>query len=482
MTFYQKFFVSFLAGLLLFGCAHLPEAPPEARPAKQILFIALDGVPYSVMKELKEEGHFAAFQIPSKVISTFPSTTTAAFGGMFRPLGAKKPLGYDRKFFSNEEKEIQGFILGGHDKRLSDHWRFFDYHRKTPFQKTLIYLVPGFSGRRDLEKTRKLIWSRPDRQNYLVYIGGTDGSGHVLGRRRLKRWLIFMDRTLEKLRRDYERRFGRRLEIVLFADHGFHFRKPRGVPKASLAYRLRKAGLNFSNNLKKDHRVVSIEWGNISGANFHLHKKHVPKVAEILVGLEGIDLVTYREGPKIILLSSKKSREKAEIHFEERSGKFKYLPLEGDPLNYRPIAESLRRKGKVDRQGFASAQDWLEETRDHYYPDALYRIRDAFFSLVENPASILVSTKEDYEYGDFRTRVGSWFRGRLKGTHGGLFQESSAAFVMTTDRQIKLPPAMRYDQVMKYFNSSVSPTAPSPRRPRGGSSSLGGRSPLPSGG
>lgn len=463
MIFSKRPLIVVIAALLLgSSCAHIPSAPESERPPRQTLLIALDGVPYSVIKELKDEGHFAAFQTPSKVISTFPSTTTAAFGGMFRPLGARKPLGYDRKFFSNEKKEIQGFILGGHDKRLSDHWRFFDYHRQTPFEKTLIYLTPGFSGRLDLEKTKRLVWEKPDRRNYLVYIGGTDGMGHVLGRRRLKRWLIFMDRTLEKLRRDYEKRFDRRLEIVLFADHGFHFRKPRGVPKASLAYRLRKVGLNFSNNLKKENRVVSIEWGNISGANFHLREKHVPKVAEILAGLEGVDVVTYREGNKIILLSSKNSRDKAEIYFEESGGRFKYLPAEGDPLEYRSVIESLRRKGKADRRGFVAAQDWLEETKDHHYPDALYRIRDALFSLVENPASILVSTKEDYEYGDFRTRVGSWLRGRLKGTHGGLFQEASAAFVMTTDPFVKLPPALRYDQVMKHFFVLPAQSPPKP--------------------
>ena len=111
----------------------------------------------------------------------------------------------------------------------------------------------------------------------------------------------------------------------------------------------------------------------------------------------------------------------------------------------------LRREGKLNSKGYAGSGDWFRNTVDHPYPDALFRLHDAFFSLVRNPAPILFSTEPNYEYGDVLTRVGAWFHGGLKGTHGGLFQEASDAFAMTTDPRVNLPPTMRYNQVMGHF-------------------------------
>jgi hypothetical protein len=125
--------------------------------------------------------------------------------------------------------------------------------------------------------------------------------------------------------------------------------------------------------------------------------------------------------------------------------------VDGDPLDYEGVVAALRKKGKMDSRGYAASENWFEATKDHRYPDALYRMHDGFFTLVENPAPILFSTEENYEYGDVLTRIGAWFHGGLKGTHGGLFQEASAAFVMTTDPKIRMPSVLRYDQVMTYI-------------------------------
>lgn len=436
--------------LFVAACAHLPPAAEGLRPARQTLIIALDGVPYVEMKKLKDEGYFAGFQPPSKVISTFPSTTTSALGAMFRPVGADQPAGYDREYYSREKKKVVSVLSTLFHDSPTEFKNFFDYYRKSPFQKFWIYAAPGLSGRRDLERIRTLVRERPARRYYLTYIGGTDGAGHVLGEKRIRRWLIFMDGFLQKMRKDYARRYGGELEIVLFSDHGFYYiRKPNAVSKNTLTQKLRRLGLTFSNNLKHPGHVVSIQWGNISGANFYAEPAYVPEIAGIMARLDGVDLVSYPLDRQIRIISYRDGHgESAEISCDTGRSRCRYHPISGDPLHYAGVLDKLRRAGRLDRNGFASSKDWFEETKDIEYPDALYRLHDAFFTLVQNPASILMSTKRDYEYGNVITRVGAWLHGGLKGTHGGLFQESSDAVLMTTDAERRFPAALRYDQVM----------------------------------
>ncbi len=440
-------------GLIVFvSCAHLPKNAKKTAEKRgpQTLVIALDGVPYDLIKKMHDDGYFQGFQEPSKVISTFPSTTTAAFGAMFHEVGGERPPGYDREYFSFKKRKIEGFLSELHPKSPRNFRNMFDYYRRSPFQKFWIYAAPGFSGHRDLIKIRHLLWDRPDRKLLLAYIGGTDGAGHILGGARVRHWLIYMDQFLQKMRKQYQEEFGEDLQMTLFSDHGFHYiRKPDAVPKRDLVQRLRKVGLSLSNNLwRKDH-VVAIEWGNISGASVYVDESKVQQVAEILATTRGIDLVAYRSGENIEVLNYRNpSGDRAQVSCEAEGKRCRYEALAGDPLQYESVLRDFHARGRVDAQGYVSEDDWFQATKNHHYPDAPFRLYEAFFDLVTNPAPILFSTYPDYEYGDVRTRVGAWFHGGLKGTHGGLFQEASAAFVMTTDAKEKFPESLRYNEIL----------------------------------
>lgn len=459
----KRIFFSLILLGVLSGCAHAPLG--GNRPPRQTLVIALDGIPYPLIRELKEEGRFAGFQPPAKVISPFPSTTTCGFGAMFRSIGADVPQGYDREYYSRERKSTVSFFESLSPKSPTDFRNFFDYYRRTPTQKFWIYAAPGASGRRDLEKIRRLVWRQPDQEVYLTYIGGTDGIGHVLGRKRAKRWLTFLDGVLTKMRRDYREAFGRDLDVVLFSDHGFHYvRKPNAVSKIDIVQRLRRMGLTLSNNLKRPSRVVAIEWGNISGANFYADPAYVPRIAEVLAQTRGVDIVAYPWNDTIRVLAYRPPvGEYAEISCRPGRARCRYEALSGDPLHYQSVVDRLRDRGLMDRSGFAASQDWFEETKDGEFPDALYRLHHAFDGLVQNPASILLSTHTDYEYGDVLTRIGAWMHGGLKGTHGGLFQEASAAFVMATDLRTGSS-ALRYDQVLPRILKPSGPLSRPPSR------------------
>ena len=61
------------------------------------IIIALDGVPYELVEELYDLGHFRLFHRPVRLISTFPSMTDLAFWKVF---GGKKPLSYQAKHYN----------------------------------------------------------------------------------------------------------------------------------------------------------------------------------------------------------------------------------------------------------------------------------------------------------------------------------------------------------------------------------------------
>ncbi|EKD42638.1 MAG: hypothetical protein ACD_73C00075G0001, partial [uncultured bacterium] len=100
--------------------------------------------------------------------------------------------------------------------------------------------------------------------------------------------------------------------------------------------------------------------------------------------------------------------------------------------------------------------EWLKMTFDSYYPDAGYRLYDAFHGLVKNKGSLLFSLKERYQFGSLAALAGTKLKpGGHKGTHGGLFRDTSWGILMTDDKDISLPSAVRYDELFPLFLKPV---------------------------
>jgi hypothetical protein len=137
----------------------------------------------------------------------------------------------------------------------------------------------------------------------------------------------------------------------------------------------------------------------------------------------------------------------AKLEYQGRH-RYRYVPVTGDPLGY---VKTLEDNGYHAGQ-WLSADEWLKITYDHNYPDAGYRLHDAFFRLVKNQASILFSLQPHYQYGSVPARVGTWAKLGQRGTHGGLFRQTSWAFAMTNLSPPKNSPTyLRYDQFFDYF-------------------------------
>jgi hypothetical protein len=147
--------------------------------------------------------------------------------------------------------------------------------------------------------------------------------------------------------------------------------------------------------------------------------------------LTGVDLLAARlvDRPnEFLVLNSKGAR--ATIYWNPENNSFRYAAEQGDPLNYGPVVEALGRKGGLDANGYATADDWMKQTMTNHYPLALQRIARGLTRVTLNPATILVSLDNRYVNDGWLVDEGS----RLVScgsTHGALDDINSIGIVLS---------------------------------------------------
>ena len=167
----------------------------------------------------------------------------------------------------------------------------------------------------------------------------------------------------------------------------------------------------------------------------------VADVANSLVELEGVDFSIHKDGAEAIAISGANGVARVERKQINGATSYRYLTSDSDPLQLQPILETLNQSGKLDEEGFASDQDWLENTANHIYPDPLANLYTSLHTQrVRHTADVLVSLRDGYYYGwsPFARLT------RLAATHGNALRPSSNAFLMSTHRT--LPPFVRADE------------------------------------
>lgn len=444
----MKNIVSFCVCLLIAGCGfHHPEIrvlPSANHEHPRVLFIAFDGIAYDMMAELHAEGYFADFQEPIPLIVTFPSDTTVGFTGIFRPLKAGLVPGYETRFFSFKDNKVIGGTPWDIYKILISYKTYFDSFRHTMFEKAIMYALPGVAGKQDLLHIQTLV-HKTNKNILFAYLGGTDGAQHILGKNRTRRFMIFVDRFLKKMKSDYAKKNRGPLRIVLFSDHGFHYSKLKMVSTGQIGLALKAGGLQLAHHLNDPKDVVLVKYGLLSSGVAMTHSTQKEKAARLIHGIQGMDLTFWDEGNRIYILSP----EAGEAYFEYQGiNRHRYVPVTGDPLG---LVDLLKKKGHRPGE-WLDAASWFSLTWNHLYPDAGYRLYDAFHGLVENSASVLFSLKPPYQFGGMAALAGTKLKlGGHKGTHGGLFRDVTQGVVMTDDFSVNLPLALRYDQFFHKF-------------------------------
>lgn len=408
--------------------------------AERRLVLAVDGVAWQSIQELRAEGLFQLFSEPSRVISTFPSTTGPA---MVQLLAANPTHGYESLYFDPERRALGGGISKYIGRRKEDpvkrgYNHLLDYEEPLPFE-FLVYVVPDLIWEGDFG----LFFEKFDKGNtrlFVAFLKSTDGITHIGSRGRLFPALRELDRRLTDL---YLRHKGK-LEIVVYSDHGNYM---EGCQRVMLERHLLRAGFKMENKLRRDNSVVAPAFGLCSYAALYTEERNLNEIAGMLRKVQGVDFSVYHEPgeEKIAVVGA---RGVATVEYDQARHAFRYTAQTEDPLQLAGVIKDLQSQGLMDSDGFARDQDWLTATRGGFYPDILARLRDSLSQVLVNyPANMLVSLEDGYYWGSTAFEI----VGYLAATHGNATSSCSYAFLMSSHRQP--PPYMRATEASNFLKN-----------------------------
>ncbi len=414
-----------------------PALPATGFALPRRLVLALDGVAYRDLMALQagitrtnfwgKQVHLRAFTTNegyfpvSRMVSSFPSTSDVAWTEIF----GDRPLpGYQRTYYS-EAANMQIAIDGV--STSMEHERQMNWQVQDGFLRAMGYVFPSQMYAYEVNDMIKHFRDANNTGgNYYAYIRASDDAQHM--NRDIFTLLCRLDRQLQELCADYKKREGRDLEIVILSDHGNNH-AGRGKRVEIRAF-LENAGYRITKSLKNEKDVVLPTTGIESWVEVHNLPGETTNLAQLLTHLEGVDVVTARvpdQTNHFLVMNSK--GERATIEWNPERNTFRYTAEQGDPINYQPVIEILRQKNLLDRDGFATADDWMAGTLAHHYPLAPERIVRGLTQVTLNPATILLSLKNSHVHDEWLVNEGSELVS-LGGTHGALDDVNSDGIVL----------------------------------------------------
>lgn len=389
------------------------------------VLICFDGTAYALIARLWDEGCFRIFHRPSRLISTFPAITEIMLTELY---GVPGPSGYGLRYFDKERNRMVGGIAA--TEELGVWFRIYDY--VTPMASRGLYYLSPSSASLDVEAMREVIRDRMGKGQRIItmHLDGTDAVGHIAGYARVEQLLRQFDRALEEI---YLERQGD-LDIVVFSDHGM---SDSPCTRIGIEEHLKKSGFVPRQRLEAERDVVLLPTGLISCGYLYASDTCKPELARTLMTLEGVDFSCYRRGDAVVVTGRRGT-----AVIERRGDRFRYQPVEGDPLALNPVLDRLAAAGAVDADGFVADRELAAATWEHAYPDAVNRVYYGTTGHVRNVGDVMVSLEDGYQCG---SKVMSAFL-RFKGTHGSVTKKSITGFVMSTDRA--LPPSLRAEDLL----------------------------------
>jgi hypothetical protein len=244
-----------------------------------------------------------------------------------------------------------------------------------------------------------------------------------LGRNGHHAALVRLDRMCQQIVYDTRGR----VQITLLSDHGHNLVASR---RLSLVDELQRCGYRVRTSLQGPDDVVVPEFGAVNCAA--LHTRSPAAVARDVIGIDGVELTSYRTDGDVVVLSRQ-----GRARISRSDGRYCYRAERGDPLRLLPILETLAARGEVDSQGYVRDDVLFAATTDHVYPDVVHRLWRAFNGLVTHTPDVLVSVEDGWHCGNpTLSKILD-----MSAIHGNLNALSSTAFVMTTVEP--LPPVLR---------------------------------------
>lgn len=389
--------------------------------ADRQLVVMLDSIPYGVILDAWNAGRFRLFPPPSRVISPFPVMTDLSFSEFF---GVSPSPGAESEYYDGEK------LRDGYDVYAAEGnagWiSHTDYHLIF-LAHAVAYLWPDIWYDHELGKIQRDFY-RTTHSPYLGYAVTTSGLGATQGRDGHQAALIKLDRFCQAVM--FELRG--RLQITLMSDHGHCLVPSKRIPLTDL---LEEFGYHVTRRLKGSQDVVVPEFGVVNYAG--VYTQSPAQVAGDLVGVDGVDLVTYLDEGGAVVVQNRDGL--ATIRYGEDSGR--YECSRGDPLKLLPLIEALRAEGKVGPDGFISDAALFEATKEHIYPDALQRLWRTYHGLMQYPPDVMISVQDGWHCGSaLMTKLVD-----VSAAHGSLNLDSSSGFAMTTNGP--LPSVVRMEDL-----------------------------------
>jgi hypothetical protein len=402
------------------------------------LVLGLDGIAYRDLKALQQgvvctnfwgkpyrcqafsaaEGYFPA----SRMISTFPSTSDVAWTDIF----GDRPLpGYQRTYFSAAANSQ--IIVNGVTSTM-EHESQMSWENENNMLRTFGYMYPVHTFAYEIHETIKNYWDSTNSDgNFYVYIRATDDSQHL--DRNIFDVLCSLDQQLQQMRARYQKQEGRDLEILIISDHGHNHADT--FKRVQVGPFLQKAGYRITESIQNTNDVVLPTTGIEDWVEIHNSTAATTTLVPLLAGLEGVDLVTGREPDvtnRFLVMNSQGDR--AVIDWNPTNDTYRYSPQKGDPLNYQSVVASLANQKLLDADGFAPADAWMAATMTNRYPLAPERIVRGLARVTLNPATILISLKNNYVHANWLILRGAGLS-TFSSTHGALDSVNSDGAVVT---------------------------------------------------
>lgn len=317
-----------------------------------VLVLALEGVPYELMREIHGEGALKSFKNPGRLVGSFPPTTGLALSKMLQT-GELAPETYK-----------------------------YDY-----------IVPPGFS-RADFKDLKDRLFLHPGNR-FTAYKRFAAGPSGVEAKKALQDFLAHFETFVQEARQELPAP----LKIVLMSGGG----GPDPAQSVDLAGALTLAGYHKS-SAPGGSADFTIEPGEAFGSvALRADAQNAKFMCLLLRRLEGVDFCVYRQSGRLHILSS------GGAAWVERSGEsYRYGASEGDPLRLGPIITAMRLGQELDPEDFAGDADWWKNTRNHFYPDPLHRLWSALPPDGGNAPTLWVSLKDAAANGGDLSRTRSY--------------------------------------------------------------------------
>ena len=389
------------------------ELAKQAHPKK--ILIGLDGVPYSLMKELYDQGYFQMFRPPSRLFSVLPAITEMFLTEF---LGVRYPSGYGLSYFNKTSNRLEGSLLHGDEIAIWDD--IYDYISPIP-DKGLFYMLPK-TGTADVRALKRVIRRLYDKQDFLMlHLDATDSLCHKFGGEELAALLKKFDLGLQEIYHEFQGN----MEIILYSDHGNNLVESDRIAIEDF---LTDQGFQMrSDGVYDQGDIYILATGLINAAYLYTHAETEPKIAESLKGLDGVLFSMYHDEntDDVILVS-----EDGQATLSKDENFYRYTIEDGDPLELEAIVKQLKSEGRMRADGFIEDADWLQKTANHKYPDIIHLAYKAMTSLVVHKADVMVFLEDKWLCGS--PALNLWLR--FKSTHASPTAESVTGILMSTDQ------------------------------------------------